>query len=340
MPRRGKRRTLATNIYEDHSGRSAVVRVREWRKERRFPASTPLTVIREWMTQQRARFGALSPTSAKGSLESDVRAYLDLVHYLSGWVSLRAELAAWVRLYGDFPRYVLTAADVLDARNVWLAEGLQPKTINNRVMALNRLWHRLDGPRSISPAQDVPPLPVHKTPPERVSDAAVRRVYETLKDWERSGRLKDAKTRARFMVVASTGKRPSEMMRAEMGDVDLERRVWNVRDGKGGWSPGIYLNRDMMTAWKVFMAADAWGRFREGAWVRTLRAAGWTGPGPYQLRHSVGISMTDAGIDLADIQQHLGHKRIETTRKHYVPVRGTRLQIASERIDRRFRWKA
>ena len=48
--------------------------------------------------------------------------------------------------------------------------------------------------------------------------------------------------------------------------------------------------------------------------------------------------MSEAGVDLADIQQHMGHRRIDTTRRHYVPVLGSTLQDASERIDQRFGW--
>lgn len=83
----------------------------------------------------------------------------------------------------------------------------------------------------------------------------------------------------------------------------------------------------------------AWGFFREGAWVTTLRSAGWPeGMRPYMLRHTGGMTMTEAGADLADIQQHLGHKRIETMRRHYVPVLGSRLQRVSELLEGRFGW--
>jgi integrase len=79
-----------------------------------------------------------------------------------------------------------------------------------------------------------------------VPHATIAAVAAQLEEHERRGWLRSAKTRARFMVLASTGKRPSELMRAQPHDVDFVRRVWTVRDGKGGWSPGIYLNDDML----------------------------------------------------------------------------------------------
>jgi hypothetical protein len=170
--------------------------------------------------------------------------------------------------------------------------------------------------------------------------SVVLAVDAKLQERERAGLIRNKKARARFRVFVATGKRPSELMRAQPDDVDIERRVWIVRDGKGGFSPGVYLNDDMLAAWRLFIEADAWGWFREGSWVRTLRAAGWPeGVRPYQARHTVGILMSDAGIDLADIQAHLGHKQIATTRKTYVPVRGSRLQRASEVLSGRLAWQ-
>lgn len=142
------------------------------------------------------------------------------------------------------------------------------------------------------------------------------------------------------MVLASTGRRKSELERAKLEDVDLERRVWLVRDGKGGWSPGIYLNDDMVTAWKVFIAAAAWGAWNAGSMARTLRKAGWPKTiRPYNMRHAVGLALSEAGIDLSDVQVHMGHTRIATTRKFYVPVLTSRLEAAGKAIEGRISWE-
>lgn len=340
MGRKGRRIRLDRNIFRDGSGIAVIVRVGEWCREDRFPANTPLRELRNHRDDEtsKLRHSGVKITT-RGTLAADVDVYLAQVGHLAGWVSLRAELRAWVKLFPDKRRRAMKEADALYARQTWLDAGLSPKTITNREAALTRMWHRLDGRRSVSPTQDLPVLARHKSPIVRVKPADVLRVYQTLQAWEQRGRLRDAKTRARFMVLASTGRRPSEVMRAEPGDADLDARVWNVRDGKGGWSPGVYLNDDMLAAWKVFIAAEAWGKFREGSFVKTIRAAGWpAGVRPYQMRHSVGIAMSESGTDLADVQQHMGHTRIDTTRRHYVPVLGSRLQQASERIDRRFGW--
>ena len=136
----------------------------------------------------------------------------------------------------------------------------------------------------------------------------------------------------------AVGIRP-EVHSAQPADVDLERRVWNVRDGKGGWGPGVYLNDDMMTAWRLFVKADAWGVFDINSFSRVLRSAGWPrGVRAYNLRYAVGISLSESGADLSDVQAHRGHRRISTTREHYVPVLGSRMQAISEQIDGRLQW--
>ena len=73
----------------------------------------------------------------------------------------------------------------------------------------------------------------------------------------------------------------------------------------------------------------------------TVRAAGWAPNSdpftrPYELRHSAGIALSDAGVDLADISGFLGHKDLRTTRQTYVPIRNARMQRASELLDGRF----
>jgi integrase len=138
------------------------------------------------------------------------------------------------------------------------------------------------------------------------------------------------------MVRAATGRRPVEIMRALPEDVDLERRIWRVSDAKGGWSEGLYLNDDMLEAWRVFAEADAWGAFNTGSMAEVLRAAGWPeGIRPYNLRHSIGIGLSELGHDLADVGGWLGHSDIRTTRSAYVPVLHSRMQRLSESLSGR-----
>ena len=184
------------------------------------------------------------------------------------------------------------------------------------------------GRRAPTPADEVTALTVPPTPKVNLQPAMFRTV---------AAQLRDAKTRARFMVIASTGVRPAEVKRAEAQDVDLERRLWFVRTAKGGEPRAIWLNEDMFAAWQAFLAAEAWGPFDSSDYAKALYAAGWPrNVRPYNARHAVGIELGERGVDLGDIQGWLGHKHIQTTRTHYVPVLSSRLKQASERLAGRF----
>lgn len=338
--RAGKRVRVALQIYRDASGFEARAKVGEWVHYHRFPLNTPLAEMKTWQEDERSRMRHSGiKITTRGTLAADVDTYLARVTHLVGWVSLRANLRHWVRLFPERRRHAFTVDDLEHARRTWRAAGVAPKTINMRVDDLRRLWRNLDGPQARGPMDALTPLHVPKTPIRRLRPEEVLRVYQALLDKRAKGQLRDGKTLARFMVYATCGRRPSEIMRAKPDDLDLAHGIWYVRDGKGGFSPGVYLNADMLKAWGMFIATQAWGTFREGSFVETLRSSGWpAGVRPYNMRHNVGIEMSEAGVDLADVQAQLGHRRIETTRRHYVPVLNSRLQRASEAIDGRFGW--
>jgi integrase len=329
MPR-GKRWALDTNIYADGSG--ITVRVGKL-PERRFGPGTPIDLLRAVRNELQKIHEKTKRTGAS-TLRRDCARYRARKAHLVNLSSVDAEIDAWCALYGTKARHALTRDHVLDARAAWIESGLAPKTVNNRVNRLRAIFRELDGPQAWSPTDNLAPLPVPRTPIQRISPALVLRVIDTMATSVYRKRLK--KTIARFMVYATTGRRPSEIARAERGDVDFDNRIWIPRDGKGGHTPGIYLNDDMLFAWKAFDAAKAWGRFNSRVFPRTLRRYGWpAGVRPYNLRHSIGLALSESGFDLADIGPHLGHRRPETTRKHYVPVLGSRLQTMSEAIGDR-----
>lgn len=203
------------------------------------------------------------------------------------------------------------------------------------------MYHALDDHDSPTPADGIRPIPVAQQPPIPVAADTIAATAAGLERAERRGQLRDQKTRARFYMLAETGRRPSELMRARPADFDLERRIWHVRDGKGGHTPGgIYLSESMITAVRFFVGADAFGPFNTGSFAKRLRAAGWpAGVRPYTLRHSLGMAMADEGADHMDIAAALGHKDPRTTRRHYVGIRESRTRAALERVTGRIPWK-
>jgi integrase len=318
-------------------------------RERRFVVGTKARVIRDWKAAIRAKLEKRIPAASDravqlGTLKADAGRYYPLIGHLADWVTRRSEIRAWLPLIGDRFRHTLTREDVLTARGIWKAAGVAHRTINNRVSAMKDLYKKLDGDDAPTPCDSVRMLTPPRTPVQRINPATINTVIANLAEratrLDRRGRppkhaLKD---RARLMVVASTGKRPCEVERAVPNDVSLEQRVWGVRDAKGGWSEGVYLNDEMLIAWRAFIAAEAWGPFGD-KFAHRLRAAGWPeGVRPYNNRHMAWITASELGADLADIQVGAGHRNQRTTREHYVPVLNSRMQRLSELMDGRFGW--
>lgn len=337
MPRKGRRHTVAKGIYRDSGGFEVRIVIGGVPYSTRLPLDSTIAELKRARAQLEAQGRTATPRQLRGTLRSDAVAYLRLVKHLASWDDREDHLNAWIVEYGDVFRHRLTDADVLAARVKWLAKGRAPKTINHRVDTLRNLYHRLGDRRAWTPCDDIAPLPVPKTPIQRVPDQTILDIDAELQRRERSGMLKDARTRARFRVLVSTGKRPCEVMRAQSGDVNLTARVWVPRDAKGGYCPGVYLNADMFSAWTLFVESGAWGPFNHGAFARTLRAAGWPADVRiYQARHSTWIAASERGIDLHDIAIGAGHTDPRLTRRMYVPVLNSRLQRLSEALDGRF----
>ena len=168
---------------------------------------------------------------------------------LASYKSRVCEVNAWTALYGRLRRAHLTAEHVRKARATWIEEEYTPEDDQQP---------RADPPASVSgarwpkaptPADDVKPLRCRSQRSARTGE-----VFRTV-----AANLIDAKTRARFMVIASTGVRPAELNGRNRPTWTSSGAVWAVRTAKGGAPRAFWLNDDMTAACKAFIAADAWG---------------------------------------------------------------------------------
>lgn len=334
----------------------ATVKVAGRQRERRFRARTPKRVIESWKQRKTAelqkRFAASAARrAAPGTVAADIERVLPQRKELASWTDYCANLRAWLPFIGTLTREAVEKSHIRTARGHWLESGAAARTVNNRVSALRQFYKVLDGEDAPTPCDGLkwlkPPKPAKQLVPVDLVNRVCARLLERAAAWTadrtgpgRPGGQHALKDRARLMVMAACGKRPAEVGRAEPADLDLARRVWHDRAAKDGDSPGLYLNDEMLIAWDEFIAADAWGEFSaDGHFARRLQDAGWPKSlKPYNVRHSAWTAASDRGVDLADIQIGAGHKRIETTRKHYVQVLGGRLQRMSEQMDHRHGW--
>src|SRR5256885_4520285 len=143
--------------------------------------------------------------------------------------------------------------------------------------------------------------------PVAVGDDGIAAVAQQLYKQEILHR-QDGKPRARFLVMATTGRRPAELKRTERQDVDVARRLWFTRTAKGGVHSVLILNEEQLAAWDLFVRTDAWGAYDTRSFSATIQRAGWPkGIRVYNVRHSVASAIRRGGGDARDVQDQLGH---------------------------------
>lgn len=343
-----RRVRIAQGIYRDQYGLAATVKVAGVQREQRFAPDEPLDRIEAWQARTRAdlmddRDDAAAidePVPERGTFAHDLPRHLKRIESRASYKSDRSHLHAWLPFVGTMKRTAIRPAHVRAAFSAWLAGGKSARTIRHRRRVFRELYQSLDGAHAKPPIKGVKvpkPDDPHPTPVPR---ATIRRVAASLKKGKTGQKRhgpkrtlalvqypEPAKTHARFLVLAMTGQRPSQIMRAQPSDIDFKRRVWFVRAGKGGTAIPLPLTPEVTRAWHAFKTANAWGAFNSRSFSKTLRRHGWPAHvRPYTLRHTFAIDHLLAGTSLGDLQGLLGHKQIETTRRHYAPVLLARLR--------------
>lgn len=339
---RGTRTTVESGIYADQYGLAARVKVGTLCREKRFPpdrSEEALNAIRQW----RARtLGNLLEDHAQQtrqradarSLTRSIAAYLKRRRGRPGYNADRSHLKTWITALGPKRRHQVTRDDCERAIASWRRKKKPPSeaTIRHRVRVLRELYQSLDGKAVVHPLIGIE-LPKPKRPPLiPVPHDIIQRVASSLAEGKRHDEGYGAdpvKTRARFLVYASTGQRPAQIGRAQPSDVDFGRRLWFVRPAKGGDPIPLPLNDGMVDAWRVFAAAKAWGPFDTTSFAKVLRRHSWPKDiRPYALRRTFAIDLLLGGADLGDVQGLLGHSDINTTRKYYAPILTSRMTSA------------
>jgi len=334
MPRTGSRETIERGIYRDATGHEVVARAGSSRRSKRFPLTAKLRALRAWRDSTTSELrDEAAPLPDSSTIAGAIDRYLLRVKPKGD----TSQLTAWKTAIGTMQRRKLTAAKCQEIFDRWTADGYSRQTLRVRKFALQRLWRTLDGPAAKTPVDHIKLPKPRLQRPVWVDDETILSVLVELRRHEMAGWIRTAKTRARFLVLATTGQRPAQVKRAERGDIDLERGIWWVRPAKGGDRIPLYFNAEIRAAWQAFIAAKAWGPYNTRSFARTLRSCGWpAGVPPYNVRHATGMTLSARGRDLGDIQQHMGHTSIATTRSFYVPGLLERMQQVSESLEGRF----
>ena len=291
-------------------------------KEKTFPPDTGLREMKRWQDDTKADLRRMALRPAKGTLEADAPRYLERIdNQLDFPKDRKFDLQAWFALFGKRSRHTIKREEVTKQVKDWLAEGVAASTIRHRMTALSMLYVELDGDEAYNPTRGVKrPKEPHPQPDFR-SPEVILNVLDALA-WRVARQNRGWATLARLLVFAYTGMRPSQMMRIDPAShlVLGEQPMVFVPPGKGGrahWKP---LTPGGVAAFRLFVNSGAQGPFSVSAfdksWLRACQDAGVDRFNPYKLRHSYATLLRRGGMDLADVQELLGHTDSKTTARY------------------------
>ena len=158
------------------------------------------------------------------------------------------------------------------------------------------------------------------------------------------------KYRCAFSVAYGAGLRSSELVSLKVSDIDSERMVLRIEEGKGGKDRLAKLSPRMLEelrAWwnvakpKVFLfpsrikALDhiSTRQYHRACRDAAIRARIDHSVHPHMLRHSFATHLLDQGVDIRVIQTMLGHAKLETT-AIYAAVSPKLIQNVEGPLDR------
>ena len=142
------------------------------------------------------------------------------------------------------------------------------------------------------------------------------------------GCIKNVKHKLMLVVMYSSGLRVSEVVILRVGDLDFERNLIFVRNGKGKKDRMTVLSEKLVDVIKRYVSNkktdDLIFESVRGGWLNTAsvqkvfrRALCDSGVKKsatcHSLRHSFATHLIENGTDIRYVQELLGHVRIETT---------------------------
>lgn len=367
MARRGHRRTLAPNIFEDGSGRSVKVTVGGRTLERRFPSGTPLDQLEIERDALKGLQAAARPP-APGTLRADVVAYLRTIDDEAKRKGQQILCAHWVAAYGHVSRSALTPLVIRQQLAAWRRAGAAASSCNHRLSALRAVWRAVADPDEPNYPAQVKKLPEPSPEPRALSYDVIAQILAAMPDRGKpTGQGKGTRptvslTKLRLTLMAYGGLPPAQMARIDPAtDIDWPTssiRLRPRRKGKGAAEVWVQLIPQALDALRGLVAAKALpGRYSTSAAYKTWQLAcvkvirqqiadraptlphvvdeaGAIHPRvrPYDLRHSFGTAaLIASGGDLRGVQHLLQHASTRQTERYTVaavPERAARAVTA------------
>jgi len=232
-----------------------------------------------------------------------------------------AHVAAFARFFGKSPEVLDLEAVREYLLYLSLERKLSPEGVNQQVSALKFLylttlempWNAVDFPRMKRPHR----LPVV------LSQEEVVQFFD---------HVPSLKYRAALMICYGAGLRVSEAVAVKVSDIDSQRNLLRVEQGKGRKDRYVMLSPRLLEVLRVYWRTarpedylfPSWrtGKHLNAASLQQACHEAWLRSGlrkkitVHTLRHSFATHLLENGTDTRVIQVLLGHSRIDTTARY------------------------
>lgn len=270
----------------------------------KYPMLLQLLSLEEWRSLEQLQLSL----TRRGYARSTLKAYMGQVQrFLESKKQPYADIGS-----ADIHDYLLSLHD-REASHTY---------INQAISAL-RFWYVDVDRRSGFPPKWIRPRKQKKLPVV-LSQREVMRLFQAVES---------LKHRTMLTLVYSSGLRISEVVQLRREDVDAERGVIHLRQGKGAKDRYTVLSSAALSLLEHYLQEHAVGRYLfpgdaqednydrpitprslQYAFERALRRSGITKKATvHTLRHSFATHLLEQGTDLRYIQELLGHASPKTT---------------------------
>jgi site-specific recombinase XerD len=251
----------------------------------------------------------------------------------------QATARTYIGAIRGFAAYFHRSPDQLGAEEIrqyqlhLVERKLHPRSIRIQTAALRFLYRKVLRRQLFADDAPLPKIIRHQ-PPTVLSRGEVARLIEAAPNLRHKTIL---------MTLYSTGIRCSELCHLRPEDIDKERMVIRIRQGKGGKDRDVPLSEklreQLRTHYRAVRQRNGWlfpslqtrrpdqPITQKAVWhacrLASRRAGITKSVHPHTLRHSFATHLLAGGADLRQVQEMLGHASIATTQiyTHLDPAR-------------------